>query len=307
MASMRDEETDVEAKEDERKNFDGVIAKLYDTTSKIMEEIAGDHFHVGFYDSSFTIPGTDVRSAQIRMIEAALRFASVSEDSLKKPKNILDVGCGIGGSSRYLASKYGAQCKGITLSPLEVERASIITAAQGLQSKVYFEVADALNQPFPDGQFDLIWCIECENHIPDKKKFVHELARVAASGAAIIIITWCHRDLSPLEQDLHPDEKNLLNDIRNKNRVNICSTADYVNLLKSCSLQDIKFADWSQHVAPYYSEMRKLTLSWKGIMSFVRHGGWKHLSIKMLMMPSVTERFKNGFIKYSIITCQKPE
>lgn len=53
-----------------------------------------------------------------------------------KPKIIVDVGCGIGGSSRYLARKYGAECKGITLSPVQAQRAQTLAVAQGLQSMV---------------------------------------------------------------------------------------------------------------------------------------------------------------------------
>nr|GMC68557.1 gamma-tocopherol methyltransferase [Ipomoea batatas] len=45
-----------------------------------------------------------------------------------------------------------------------------MAAAQGLGEKVCFQVADALNQPFPDGEFDLVWCMETAEHIPDKAK-----------------------------------------------------------------------------------------------------------------------------------------
>ncbi|XP_027176336.1 probable tocopherol O-methyltransferase, chloroplastic isoform X2 [Coffea eugenioides] len=302
---MEGEKMDTEGKVETEK-MNKAIAMAYDVQSKIIEDLTGDHFHVGFYDSSSVIPGSDVHSAQTRMIEAGLRFASVSEDPSKKPRNILDVGCGIGGSTRYLASKYGSQCKGITLSPVEAERARVLTSAQGLESQVSFEVADALNQPFADGSFDLIWCIECADHITDKTKFVHELNRVAAPGATIILLTWCHRDLSPLEQDLHPDEKKLLSQLESSIRIKWISAADYINLFKSCSLE-IKYADWSPHVAPYYAEMRKITLSWKGIMAYVRHAGWRQLSIRALMMPSVFEKFKTGLFKYCILTCQKPQ
>ncbi|CDP09509.1 unnamed protein product [Coffea canephora] len=199
-----------------------------------------------------------------------------------------------------LASKYGGQAKGITLSPVEAaERARVLTAAQGLESQqISFEVADALNQPFEEGSFDLIWCIECENHISDKTKFVHELNRVAAPGATIILLTWRHRDLSPLEQDLLPDGKKLLSQLESRNRAKWISAADYMNLFKSWSFEEIKCADWSPHVAPYYAEMRKITLSWKGIMSYARHAADDAVSV---------DRYKNGLLKYCILTCQKPQ
>ena len=56
-----------------------------------------------------------------------------------------------------------------------------------------FQVADALDQPFPDGTFDLVWSLESGEHMPDKARFVGELARVSAPGGRLIIVTWCHR------------------------------------------------------------------------------------------------------------------
>ncbi|KAH6804224.1 Kinesin motor family protein [Perilla frutescens var. frutescens] len=95
--------------------------------------------------------------------------------------------------------------------------------------QVSFEVADALNQPFPEGKFDLVWSMESGEHMPDKKKFVNELVRVAAPGGRIIIVTWCHRDLSPSKESLRQEEKDLLNKICSAYYLPAwCSTADYV-------------------------------------------------------------------------------
>lgn len=60
-----------------------------------------------------------------------------SEERSKWPKSIVDVGCGIGGSSRYLAKKFGATSVGITLSPVQAQRANALAAAQGLADKVF--------------------------------------------------------------------------------------------------------------------------------------------------------------------------
>ncbi|KAL6574834.1 Gamma-tocopherol methyltransferase, chloroplastic [Orobanche minor] len=255
------------------------IAELYDESSGIWEDMWGDHMHHGFYE-----PGSDVslsdnhRSAQIRLIEESLHDVST-----QKPRNIVDVGCGIGGSSRYLARKYGASCRGITLSPVQAQRAQELAAVQGLDGKesevfrfpvsvsqVSFQVADAMNQPFPDDQFDLVWSMESGEHMPDKTKFVNELARVAAPGGTIIIVTWCHRDLSPAEESLRSDEKDLLNKICGAYYLpEWCSASDYVKLLESLSLEDIKAADWSQYVAPFWPAVVRSALTWKGITSLM--------------------------------------
>ncbi|XP_009795242.1 gamma-tocopherol methyltransferase, chloroplastic-like [Nicotiana sylvestris] len=135
VAAMNDVSTpeiDVQNQQELKKG----IAELYDESSGIWEDIWGDHMHHGFYEPQSSVALSDHRAAQIRMIERALRFASVSDDLAKKPRSIVDVGCGIGGSSRYLAKKYGATAQGITLSPVQAERAQALAAAQGLGDKI---------------------------------------------------------------------------------------------------------------------------------------------------------------------------
>ncbi|KAK4572109.1 hypothetical protein RGQ29_030507 [Quercus rubra] len=282
------------------------IAEFYDESSGVWEDIWGDHMHHGFYDPDSTVDVSGHRAAQIRMINEALQFAGVSEDPTKRPKSVVDVGCGIGGSSRYIASKFGAKCQGITLSPVQAQRANALAAAQGLSDKASFQVADALEQPFPDGQFDLVWSMESGEHMPDKAKFVNELARVTAPGGTIIIVTWCHRDLAPTEESLQPWERELLNKICDSFYLPAwCSTAEYVKLLQSLSLQDIKAEDWSQYVAPFWPAVIRSALTWKGLTSLLR-SGWKTIK-GALAMPLMIKGFKKDLIKFAIITCRKPE
>ncbi|XP_062119652.1 tocopherol O-methyltransferase, chloroplastic-like [Humulus lupulus] len=282
------------------------IAEFYDESSSLWENIWGDHMHHGFYDpDSSDVSLSDHRAAQIRMIEEALRFAGVGSDEERKPKQLVDVGCGIGGSSRYLATKFGAKCHGITLSPVQAQRANALASAQGLADKVSFQVADALEQPFEDGQFDLVWSMESGEHMPDKAKFVNELVRVAAPDGTIIIVTWCHRDLGAGEESLEEWEQNLLNKICDAFYLPAwCSTAHYVQLLESLSLQDIKAADWSANVAPFWPAVIRSALTWKGFTSLLRSG---MKTIKgALAMPLMIQGFKKGVIKFAIITCRKP-
>ncbi|KAL5979574.1 Gamma-tocopherol methyltransferase, chloroplastic [Asimina triloba] len=285
------------------------IADFYDESSVAWENLWGDHMHHGFYEPHEQALPADHRAAQIRMIEEALRFAGIpgllsstlfpvlsqhprfpynqldgssiglkiagdgEEDGERNgPRRIVDVGCGIGGSSRYLARKYGAICKGITLSPVQAQRAQDLAVNLGLGSQVSFQVADALQLPFPDGEFDLVWSMESGEHMPDKTKFVSELVRVAAPGATIIIVTWCHRDLLPSES-LKPEEQKILGKICDAYYLPAwCSAADYVGIAKSLSLLDIRSADWSDNVAPFWPAVIRSALSWKGFTSLLRSG-----------------------------------
>eukprot|EP01018_Ginkgo_biloba_P007655 Gb_16186 [translate_table: standard] len=283
------------------------IAEFYDTSSGLWEDMWGEHMHHGFYDNAkATTPSeSDHRAAQIRMIEETLSLAGISDDPSGRPKNVVDVGCGIGGSSRYLAKKYGANVKGITLSPIQAQRANDLTAAEGLADRVNFQVADALDQPFPDGQFDLVWSMESGEHMPDKEKFTKELVRVAAPGGYIIIVTWCHRDLLPGEVALQPSEQELLDKICAAYYLPAwCSTADYVKLLQGLFLQDIKTADWSENVAPFWPAVISSALSWRGVVGLLK-SGWKTIKGAFAMFLMV-KGYNQGLIKFSVITARKP-
>merc|ERR1711988_392467 len=97
------------------------------------------------------------------------------------PEKVLDVGCGIGGTSRYLAAKLGdrSTVTGITLSPRQVERASTLAEVAGL-TNVNFKVMDALKMDFPDNSFDLVWACESGEHMPDKNAYIRDGPRFKA-------------------------------------------------------------------------------------------------------------------------------
>ena len=90
---------------------------------------------------------------------------------------ILDVGCGIGGSARYLAQKFNSDANGVTLSPAQAARATELTRVAGLSERVTFDVCDALDLKFKDAAFDFIWSLESGEHMPDKRHLAAHLFR----------------------------------------------------------------------------------------------------------------------------------
>jgi tocopherol O-methyltransferase len=86
--------------------------------------------HHGYYEVG--APIKEHRAAQVDMVDNALKWAGV-----ESAENVLDVGCGIGGSSRHMARKFGCAATGITLSPVQAARANEITAEAGLPNVSY--------------------------------------------------------------------------------------------------------------------------------------------------------------------------
>ena len=112
------------------------IAFFYDRSSKLWEDVWGEHMHHGYY-----IPEdrTDHVQAQIDLIDEVLKWAGVDEGM--PPRRVVDVGCGIGGSSRHIVRKYeGSTARGITLSSYQANRGNELAMEQGVSDKASFQV-----------------------------------------------------------------------------------------------------------------------------------------------------------------------
>mmetsp|Transcript_9263 Transcript_9263/g.14277 ORF Transcript_9263/g.14277 Transcript_9263/m.14277 type:complete len:349 (+) Transcript_9263:36-1082(+) len=275
------------------------IAFFYDRSSKLWEDVWGEHMHHGYY-----IPEdrTDHVQAQIDLIDEVLKWAEV--DDKNPPKNVVDVGCGIGGSSRHIAKKYDCKAQGITLSPYQANRGNELAKEQGVSDKASFQVADALNMPFDDSSFDLVWSLESGEHMPDKTKFVNELMRVAAPGGRVIIVTWCHRDLELGEPSLSKKEEKILAKINRAYYLpKWCSVDDYCKLLEKEGAVDIKREDWSYIIAPFWKAVIKSSLNLKSVVGLLKSGfSTIRGAYAMLLM---LKGFDAGVIKFGLITCTK--
>ena len=192
----------------------GTVASAYDawTQDKLLERLWGEHIHLGFYS-----PGgrnIDFRDAKVQFVHELVKWSGL--DKLPKGSRILDVGCGIGGSSRILAKHYGFNVTGITISSAQVKRARELTSDE---LNCNFQVMDALDLKFADGSFDAVWSVEAGAHMNDKNKFADEMLRTLRPGGFLALADWNSRDLreSPpsflekivlkqlLEQWVHPN------------------------------------------------------------------------------------------------------
>jgi len=297
----------ITSKERSREDLKIGIAGFYDRSSQLWENVWGEHMHHGYY-----IPNdrTDHVQAQIDLIDEVLKWAGVPEPADDNqdvlPKKCVDVGCGIGGSSRHIATKYGCTANGITLSPYQAGRGNELAKEQGVDALCSFQVADALDQPFEDNTFDLIWSLESGEHMPDKEKFVNELFRVATPGGRIIIVTWCHRDLEVGEESLNKKEVKLLAKINRAYYLpKWCSVDDYVRILEDNGAVDIKREDWSYIIAPFWKAVIKSSLNMKSVVGLLKSGfSTQRGAYAMFLM---LRGFNKGLIKFGLMTCTKPE
>jgi MPBQ/MSBQ methyltransferase len=165
------------------------VANSYDqwTEDGILEFYWGEHIHLGHYGSPPR--QKDFLKAKSDFVHEMVRWGGL--DQLPTGTTVLDVGCGIGGSSRILAREYGFAVTGITISPEQVKRAQQLTSAD---VNARFLVDDAMALSFPDASFDVVWSVEAGPHMPDKAIFAKELMRVLKPGGVLVLADWNQRD-----------------------------------------------------------------------------------------------------------------
>lgn len=102
-------------------------------------------------------------------------------------KHVLDVGSGVGGTSRCLAKEFGCRVTGIDLTDEYCRAAALLTAKTGLAHLVDCRQGDATDLPFDDGAFDVVWTEHVAMNIPDKTRLYKEMHRVLKPGGTLAI------------------------------------------------------------------------------------------------------------------------
>ncbi|KAH7146542.1 S-adenosyl-L-methionine-dependent methyltransferase [Dactylonectria macrodidyma] len=204
----------------------------YDLASDYYLNLWGEHIHHGYWPTKESEATLTKEEAQINLIQLLLDISHCSPNT-----TVLDVGCGIGGTSRHLAAKYGCTVTGVTISSKQVEIANRLTkAASESESngvtdptsvqqpgtpdadgftklgsgKVRFIELDAEKMAdFFDGQggtFGTVWISEALSHFPNKSLFFENAFRVLQPGGKLVLADWFKAE------DL--DETTFVNDIR---------------------------------------------------------------------------------------------
>ncbi|HEY0879868.1 MAG TPA: methyltransferase domain-containing protein [Zeimonas sp.] len=121
----------------------------------------------------------------IRGRAATLELARAAR--LDSTKHVLDVGSGIGGTSRCLAREFGCRVTGIDLTEEYCRTAAMLSARIGLAHLVDYRRGDATNLPFADASFDVVWTEHAAMNIPDKLRLYREMHRVLEPGGTLAI------------------------------------------------------------------------------------------------------------------------
>jgi cyclopropane fatty-acyl-phospholipid synthase-like methyltransferase len=224
--------------------------------------------------------------------------------TIQPGERVLDAGCGVGGSSLWLAIERSAEVVGITLAARQVAMAQRHAARRGLIGRVHFQVADFAATPFPEASFDVVWAVESLCHAPRKAAFYQEAARLLRPGGRVVVADFVRaaRPLDPIgEQLLHewlagwavPD---------------IDTPGEHLRYLAAAGFAEPRLEDVTVHTRPSLRRLYRMAY-WTyplavlgrvtGIRSAVQHGN-------VIASIRQYQALRHGAWFYSILSAIKP-
>ena len=143
------------------------IARYYDLSEvhyrKIWNLDKSRSLHYGYWDSSVK----NFHGALLNINEVLARIAEIRDG-----ETVLDAGCGVGGSSIWLAKEKNCRVTGISLNEKQINKAIALAKTFGVTEKILFEQKDYSDTFYPANSFDVVWAIESVCYADDKSDFL---------------------------------------------------------------------------------------------------------------------------------------
>lgn len=165
------------------------IARYYDSTQVLYSHLwSPTGVHYGLWDN-----GTTRHQDAIRNLDR--RVANSLE--LRPGSAVLDAGCGVGGTSCFLARTNGFAMTGITLSTDQLRRARVAAMKLPPSARPSFRIADYHDTGLPSESFDGIFGIESICYSEDKRSFLNEAFRLLRPGGRLVVADGFRRGVVP--------------------------------------------------------------------------------------------------------------
>lgn len=163
------------------------IRDHYDDFSWVYRLCWGEHIHHGLFTN-----GENAHDAQVALLHYCASLAGI-----EKGMRVADVGCGHGGTARFLATEYACDVLGLSISPTQIEVARKLSrslpgrlSGASSQGSATFLLADAEKHQFPASHFDVVWNMESSEHFFNKAAYFKKVATALKPGGTFMVAAW---------------------------------------------------------------------------------------------------------------------
>lgn len=266
-----------------------VIQSHYDITTIFYRLFWGPHIHHGYWEGS-----ESSSRAQVQLTERLARLTEIAPGS-----RVYDIGCGMGGSSQWLARHLGCRVTGITLSPLQRRWASWSAAARRVRPRPEFLCADAESIVFSPGSCDVLWSIECTEHLFCKPAFFRKAASWLRPGGRLAICAW----LAGQEPLSASQVKQVQHVCHGMFCPSLGNQSDYLKWIESAGFTVRNYGNWT----------RQVERTWEICHQRVQRSGVKHLA-KLLgrnhtlfldHFQAILSAYRSGAMEYGFFVAER--
>jgi tocopherol O-methyltransferase len=266
------------------------IRSHYDLATPFYRFLWGEHIHHGLWEGN-----ESPAAAQRNLTETLLREAGVQPG-----ERILDVGCGMGGSSLHLARHHECDVTGVTLSRLQRWWAARRARWNGLHDRARFLQGDAEEIVLPAGSFDVVWCIECSEHLFDKPRFFERAAAWLRPGGRLALCAWLAGD--------GVQDGARVRDVEDVCEGFLCpslaTSGEYRGWMEQSGLSLERFHDWTSRVDRTW-EICRDRVRRSRVRGIARLTGRK-LVLFLDRFETILRAYRTGAMKYGCFIARKP-
>ncbi|MGW5648499.1 SAM-dependent methyltransferase [Saccharopolyspora sp. NPDC003752] len=158
--------------------------EVHDEHGDVFTALLDGSLHFGLWDDATR----SMREAADNMTDLMIEKLAV-----EPARSVLDIGCGIGEPAVRLARARNVDVVGVNVSRQQLAAATERAVEEGLQDRVRFAFADALDLPFPPESFDAAWFFESLLHMPDRRRALSQAARVLRPGGRLAVADFIRR------------------------------------------------------------------------------------------------------------------
>lgn len=252
--------------------------------------------HFGYYDQK----AKRHKDALLRMNEVMVESASI-----KDREKILDAGCGLGGSSIWLAKNKNCQVTGTNIVNSQIRQAKENAKNEGVEYKVNFIQADYATLPIQDETYDVFWALESIVHAPDKKAVIREAFRILNNGGRIVMTEYLLRENPELNES---EGKYLTPWLNGWSMPSLETLSNYRKYLEQAGFTDVASININKNISPSLKRLKFLcNLALPGAMLMESLGLFTHQRVDNIKGSlRQISAFEKGYWNYFIITANKP-
>lgn len=222
---------------------------------------------------------------------------------IKRDDKVLDAGCGIGGSSIWMAKQHGNTVTGITISQKQVHYAEKHAKRHGVADLVDFQVADFCATPFADASFDVVWALESSCHALNKADFLREAYRLLRPGGRLVVCDGFLLQRQFTEQQWQA----VVTCLDGWAVPNLCDRQEFTDLLTKQNFQAIQCYDISRETMPSVDYMYKVAKRLRPVQKISQFLGLRTSAqtANYLVGLAQYQLFTENLTEYCIFTAQK--